>query len=94
VGVFNVTTSTFFLRNSNAAGPADLVFGFGPAGAGWVPLAGDWNGNQTDTVGLYNPSTGTFFLRNTNNAGPANVTFTYGPAGLGWVPLAGNWDGQ
>jgi exo-beta-1,3-glucanase (GH17 family) len=37
-------TSTFFLKNTNAAGPADLTFGYGPAGAGWRPLAGDWDG--------------------------------------------------
>ena len=34
----------FFLRNANTGGAADMVFGYGPAGAGWRPLAGDWDG--------------------------------------------------
>jgi len=27
------------------AGVADLTFGYGPAGAGWVPRAGNWDGH-------------------------------------------------
>ncbi|MGQ0572109.1 MAG: hypothetical protein ACT4P5_21600 [Armatimonadota bacterium] len=34
IGLLDPTTSTFFLKNSNAPGPADLVFGYGPAAAG------------------------------------------------------------
>jgi hypothetical protein len=77
---------------SNAAGFADVTFGYGPPGAGWIPLTGDWNGDGIDTVGLYNPASGTFFLRNANTPGAADLTFAYGPAGAGWTPLAGDWD--
>lgn len=94
IGLLNPTTSVFFLKNSNAPGPADLVFGYGPAAAGWIPLAGDWNGDGIDTVGLYNFNTGTFFLRNSNSAGPAHVVFNYGPGGLDWAPIVGDWDGN
>jgi hypothetical protein len=43
-GLYNPTTSTFFLRNTNSAGAADLTFGYGPAGSNWTPDMGDWNG--------------------------------------------------
>src|SRR5581483_51638 len=38
-GLYKPTTSGFFLRNTNSAGPADLTPIYGPA-AGWIPLAG------------------------------------------------------
>ena len=93
VGVVADSTSTFFLRNSHAPGPADVVFGYGPPGSGWIPLAGDWNGDGTDTPGLYAPATGTFFLKNTNAPGPADLVYSFGPIG-GIVPLVGDWDGD
>ncbi|MGQ0570351.1 MAG: hypothetical protein ACT4P5_12650 [Armatimonadota bacterium] len=94
VGLYNPTTGTFFLRNSNTAGAADTAFAYGPPGAGWTPLVGDWNGDGVNTVGLYNPATGTFFLRNSNTPGPADLTFVYGPPGAGWTPLVGDWNGD
>lgn len=90
-GVYNPATSFFFLKNSHGAGPADVIFGYGAGGAGWKPLAGDWNGDGMDTVGMYSPSNSTFFLRNTNSAGAANLVFNYGPA-AGWLPIAGDWN--
>ena len=69
-------------------------FAFGAAGAGWIPIAGDWNGDGTDTVGLYNPAKSAFYLRNTNDTGYADVTFAFGAAGAGWIPIAGDWNGD
>ena len=80
------------LKNTNTPGPADLTYGFGPGGQGWLPLAGDWNGDGVDTVGVYVPSTGTWFLRNSSSAGPADLTFVYGAPGM--TPVVGNWDGN
>jgi len=58
-------------------------------------LAGDWNGNGTDTVGLYHPKTGTFYLTNSNTNGEADITFRLGPKNAnGLKPLSGNWDGD
>jgi hypothetical protein len=94
VGLFDQQASTFFLRNTNTAGPADVTYGYGPPAAGWVPLAGDWDGNGTRTPGLYDSATGTFFLKNNNSAGPADLTFTYGPGGAFIVPVVGDWDGN
>jgi hypothetical protein len=57
VGVTDATTGTFFLKNTNAAGDADTIFGFGPGGLNFVPVAGDWDYDQNgprlpDIVGL------------------------------------------
>ncbi|HEX8354424.1 MAG TPA: VCBS repeat-containing protein [Pyrinomonadaceae bacterium] len=87
------TASTFYLRNSNDTGFANKTFIYGPAGSGWTPLSGDWNGDGADGVGLYDPSTGTFYLKNTNSGGAADLVYIYGPAGVGWKPLKGDWDG-
>ena len=91
VGLYAPAQSTFFLRNVHAPGAADVVFGFGPAGQVWTPLAGDWDEDGRDTVGLYTPANGTFHLRNEHAGGPADLTFAYGPSGA--TPLAGDWDG-
>jgi hypothetical protein len=50
------STGTFFLRNSNSAGAAgyDLLLG----NVGDVGIAGDWNGDGTDTTGVFRPSNG------------------------------------
>jgi photosystem II stability/assembly factor-like uncharacterized protein len=93
-GLYVPSSGTFFLRNSNSTGVADITFNYGPGGLGWLPLAGDWNGDGVDTVGLYDPATSTFFLRNSNSTGVADITFAFGVGGLGWIPLAGDWDGD
>ena len=87
VGVYNPVTSTFFLKNSNSPGPGDLVFGYGPAGAGWMPMAGDWNGDGKDTIAFYDPIASTFFLKNTNTGGAADLMFTFQVG----VPVCGRW---
>ncbi len=92
VGVYVSASSAWFLRNTNAPGGADVVFGFGAPSAAWVPLRGDWNGDGSDTIGLYDSVTGAFFLRNTNAGGGADLVFTFGAGGLGLVPVVGDWN--
>ncbi len=92
IGIYDSGSGTFFLRNSNTSGAADVVASFGPAGV--TPLAGDWDGNGTDTVGIYVPASGAFFLRNSNTPGGADVVFTYGPGGASLKPVVGDWDGN
>jgi hypothetical protein len=93
-GVYILATGAWFLRTTNAPGPASAVFTYGAGGAGIVPLAGDWDGNSTATAGLYDQSTGAFFLRNRNSPGPADVLFTFGGGGANILPLVGDWDGD
>ena len=99
VGLY-ATIVHFHLQDRNQSGPTDIAFPYGPAEAGWIPVAGDWDGNGTDTVGLYNPATSTFYLRNTNLvAGPERPGLCrrgvhFGAAGAGWTPVAGDWNGD
>ena len=44
IGLYVPSTGTFFLRDVNAPGPADVELSFGPGGMGWTPLVGDWDG--------------------------------------------------
>lgn len=92
IGVFDETTRTFFLRNSNDAGVADIIVSFGPAGT--VPTMGDFDGDGTTTIGVYSASLGEFFLKNTNTPGAAGIRFRFGPTNSSpLTPLMGNWDG-
>jgi hypothetical protein len=68
------------------------VFNYGPGGLGWIPIAGDWDGDGITTIGLYDPAHSNFFLRNSNSAGVADLTFGYGPAAAGWLPITGDWN--
>jgi hypothetical protein len=82
---------SFFLTNTRVEASTtpdfDIIV---PAGeAGDLPLAGDWDGDQVDTVGLYRPSRRTFF--EIDSAGVA-TSFAFGDAGD--LPLAGDWDGN
>jgi hypothetical protein len=74
VGVFR--QGVFYLKNTNAAGNADLVFPYGAASD--KPLVGDWTGQGKDTVGVFRQ--GVFYLKNSNSAGNADNVFTYGAA--------------
>jgi hypothetical protein len=94
IGLYDPATGVFFLRNSNNGGAANAQFGYGPGGLGWIPLAGDWNGDRLATVGVYNPASSTFYLRNSNTGGPADVVVNYGPPAAGWIPVVGDWDGN
>jgi hypothetical protein len=78
------------LRNSNAAGSADVKLWFGLPGE--TRVTGDWDGNGTTTVGLYDQSTGVWRLRNANSPGAAEIEFQYGGPGL--APVTGDWDGD
>ena len=94
IGLHVPSTSNFFLRNTNSAGAADLVVGFGPSGSGWLPLVGDWDGDGVETIGLYDPTNSNFFLKNINAPGVADSVFGFGPAGSGWLPVVGDWNGD
>ena len=46
IGLYSQTTGSYYLRNSNAPGPADLTFRYGPAPNTWVPVVGNWDGTS------------------------------------------------
>ncbi len=94
IGLYNPPGATFFLRNSNSSGVADIApFNFGSTvPQRWMPIAGDWDGDGIDTIGVYEPSAASFFLRNSNNTGVADISLNFGSPG--WIPVAGDWDGD
>ena len=83
--------SSFLLRNELSAGAPSFRVRFGTANAGWLPLAGDWDGDGKDTIGLYDPATATFHLLDALRSGPADRVLRFGTPGGGQVPLAGEW---
>ena len=93
VGLYDPTSSTFMLRNTNDSGPADEVCSYGAAKSGMVPIVGDWTGDGIESIGLYDPTTSTFYLKDSNSSGYADTVFVFGPANAGDEPVVGNWDG-
>jgi peptidoglycan/xylan/chitin deacetylase (PgdA/CDA1 family) len=83
-----VRGSTWYLRNSNTAGPPDIVFGYGRASDRVV--TGDWDGNGTTTPGIVRGNT--WYLRNSNTPGPGEIGFGYGRSTDRTV--TGDWDGN
>ncbi len=86
IGTFRPSFNQFNLRNSNTAGPADLIATFGQSGD--QPIVGDWIGNGTDTVGVFRPSTGQFLL----SINRTTITVNFGQAGD--LAVVGDWDGN
>jgi len=44
IGVYQISTGNFFLKNSITPGPADENAQYGPGGADFLPMVGDWDG--------------------------------------------------
>lgn len=87
VGLFQPSTTTFFLFNAFVADAIAFQFGL----PGVLPLAGDWNGDEIDGVGVYLPSTLNMHL--TNDFGLSEFIFQF-QARAGEFPLGGDWDGE
>lgn len=87
IGVYRPGNSTFYLRNSNTSGSAEVVVPFGTTGD--MPVVGDWNADGVDTIGVYRPSNSTFYLRNANSPGNADHVVVFGQSGD--LPVAGDW---
>jgi hypothetical protein len=83
-----VRGNTWYLRNSNSSGPADIVFAYG--GPADRVITGDWDGNGTFTPGIVRGNR--WYLRNSNSTGPGMASFGYGsPSDR---VITGDWDGN
>ncbi|WP_413451872.1 hypothetical protein AA0Y32_13850 [Georgenia phoenicis] len=80
--------STFYVRNSVSAGPADRVFAYGRADD--EVYVGDWDGDGTDTLAVRRGNM--YHVRNSLTGGAAELSFAYGSAHD--VVLVGDWDGD
>jgi hypothetical protein len=81
-------SGTWYLRNSNTSGPANItsLFGGDPSD---LPVVGDWNGDQIDTIGVYRNNVGVFFLSDSNSVPSVAYSFVFGNPGD--QPFAGKW---
>ena len=91
IGLYDPATASFFLRNTVEEGLADVIVGFGSAGA--RPICGNWTGSGLDTIGIYVPATGDWYLRYENSGGLADETLSFGPPNTDWMPVVGDWNG-
>lgn len=91
IGLFNPTNETFYLRNSNNSGYADITI---PLASSGTPITGDWYGNGTTLYGLYTQSgsTGTFSLQGSGTTTFTQVNFANTTANT--VPITGDWTGD
>jgi glucose/arabinose dehydrogenase len=94
VGLFDPATMTFQIKASLAPGPADITFRFGKRRKGWLPVAGDWNGDGRDTVGLWDRRSLSFHLKNSLSGGADDLRPFIRKVKAGWLPLAGDWNGD
>lgn len=66
---------------------------------GWLPVAGDWDGDGRQDLGLFDPAKRTFhlFLQGPASGWPPGwqpwETLSFPLAGQGGLPFAGDWDG-
>jgi hypothetical protein len=90
VALYDASSSSFSLCYSNTAASDDITFG-----SGWIPIAGDWNGDNRVTIGLYDQATSHFYLWDTIADSIPDTTpdydFVFGTPGAGLLPIAGNW---
>jgi len=90
VGVDNVSTGLWALYNSNASVAPFATFIYG-GGAGFVPVAGDWNSDQIATIGLFNYNNGKFLLSNSNASVAPSYVIDFSLPGA--QPVVGAWNG-
>ncbi|MCA9886710.1 MAG: hypothetical protein KC708_27260, partial [Anaerolineae bacterium] len=55
-----------------------------------IPMAGDWDGDGTDSVGYFENNT--FNLAASGASPTVYTSFSFGP--LGWSPVFGDWNGD
>jgi hypothetical protein len=90
VGVFVLSSATFFFRDG-AAGGASAGIQYGVPGD--VPFVGDWDGDGRDSVGVYRPSDSTYHLQGVTDVRAAPIGFGT-PSPFGSTPVAGDWNGR
>jgi hypothetical protein len=88
IGIYK--DGAFYLRNSNTTGFENIFVAFGPV-SNQLPVVGDWNADDIDTVGVFEKTSGIFRLRNSNTNGPADFSFVFGNPND--TPISGHWDG-
>ena len=97
IGVYFEPAGSFFFRNTLDTGGVDAQAFISP-NAGFIQIAGDWDGDGDDGIGIYDTTTGGFFLVDTVSDSPgaplaSDYSFFLATDGANWLPIAGDWDG-
>jgi predicted extracellular nuclease len=87
IGLYN--NGLWQLRNTNSTGAADITVTFGGDPSD-LPVVGDWNSDNVDTIGVYRNSTGVFLLSNSNTVPSVAYSLVFGNPGD--TPFSGRWD--
>jgi len=93
-GLYDQKTGIFHLRLEGGTGLATKTLQFEGYKKSWLPIAGDWDGDQAYGVGLYDPQSGTFYLKNQLADGPADTLARLTNAQPHWKALVGDWNGD
>ncbi|BEL06250.1 hypothetical protein Q0Z83_044410 [Actinoplanes sichuanensis] len=89
VGTWRPSDQLVRLRNTNAAGSAEVTQSFGKSTS--TLLTGDWDADGRDSLGYYEPADRSFHLRNAlTGSGASDFTFVYGS--VGDKPVVGDWN--
>ena len=75
------------MRLSLTTGVADLDFIYGNPGD--ILVAGDWDGDGSDSPALFRPSEGNWYLKMDNSPGFADHVVPFGLANRGFLAVAG-----
>ena len=94
VGLFDPKTSRFYLKSANTAGAGVQTIHFGSRRSGWIPIAGDWNGDGQSTIGFYDPANSIFRLKNSLSGGNSDILLQVNAPSPHALPLVGDWDGD
>jgi hypothetical protein len=91
VALYDPATARLLVKDLHLSGPEDRIIRLAPAGKGWVPLAGDWDGDGRTTVKLVDPRKSVPLAGDWDGDGRDTVAFVERGRLL---PIAGDWDGD
>ena len=94
VGGYNPVTRQVRLFPGNRAANVVTFSVAGTVPADSQAIAGDFDGDGTDTVSLFSPSAGRWFINNDATGWNPSATFTTGAVPSTFRALAGDWNGD
>ncbi len=96
IGTYDHDQKTWYLKGELSSGwENSMNIRFGGANSNWIPVQGDWNGDNIDTIGFYAPEQNKWYLKEDLLDGWDNVfSIEFGSDDMSWIPITGDWDGD